>query len=130
MNYLRVSAMTPENEHEITDWKCVYYGGNLDDVEGYFLISVQSETSEFLKFKHVEILDEEGTQITYYFQHDWLPKNEWFRLWPVHEELKPYVTPKKIEKKEFDAKAYMAQVDAGNTFSVASEVAVDSAQAV
>lgn len=108
MYFLRVSSQIVEEESQISDWKTIFHGDNIEDVEGFFLISVEREDSEFNKFKHVEILDDEGNQKVYYFYHDWLPKNAWFRLRPEHEQLTPYVTPKHINKKDFDAKAYLA----------------------
>jgi hypothetical protein len=109
MFFLRVSSQVVEEEKDITDWKCIFHGDNLEDVEGFFLISIEKDDSEFNKFKHVEILDQDCNQKVYYFYHDWLPKNAWFRLRPVHEQLVPYVTPKHIDKKEFDIQAYIAQ---------------------
>lgn len=107
MFFLRASKSVVEKETQITDWEIVFHGENLDDVEGYLLLSFESKEHEMWGWKHVEILSDDCSQQRYYFQHKWLPDNAWFRLNPVYEKIAQYVKTGPIPEKKMDAAAYL-----------------------
>lgn len=118
MYYLRASTAVVEKESQINDWKIIFHGESLDDVEGFLLITFEQKPKEgevdpnsMWNWKHVEILCDDLVQHRYYFQHKWLPENAWFRLNPVYEKIAQYVKPQPTPKKVADLAAYKAEFE-------------------